>query len=383
MTRRTNCFVVLSMLFCFILLSIPSVFGQTVVVDPYAAVDWQAYAQHKANLHTHTTQSDGGGTPSQVIDEYRSRGYSILALTDHNLCTWPWTELATMERKGKALQSDNEARKNPDTPSEERKVPRVYAYENRVPEDLGMLAVSGNEYSIHHHTCSFFIQHETRSRNMEQTIKEVGELGGLMMINHPGRYWEPADDGSIPEDVVARYVTWCGDNYHVLGLEVINSGKRYPRDVELWDVVLSRLMPECTVWGFSNDDMHSMAKLGRDWDVFIVASLDEAQVRAAMEKGQFYFSTISTHPEEARDVAETPVITAITHDADAGTITIAATSGGAPLSDDHYQWISQGHVVANGSVINYRETEGIDKYLRAEIKGNGGTTYTNPWGIKR
>lgn len=39
----------------------------------------------KANLHTHSTFSDGKMTPKECKDLYKSKGYSILALTDHNI----------------------------------------------------------------------------------------------------------------------------------------------------------------------------------------------------------------------------------------------------------------------------------------------------------
>ena len=41
--------------------------------------------QYKANLHSHSTLSDGALTPRQLKDIYKARGYSILAITDHNL----------------------------------------------------------------------------------------------------------------------------------------------------------------------------------------------------------------------------------------------------------------------------------------------------------
>ncbi len=39
---------------------------------------------YKANLHTHSTCSDGVLTPEQVRDAYKEKGYSILAMTDHS-----------------------------------------------------------------------------------------------------------------------------------------------------------------------------------------------------------------------------------------------------------------------------------------------------------
>ena len=39
--------------------------------------------QYKANLHSHTMLSDGCLTPEQLKEAYKNRGYSILAITDH------------------------------------------------------------------------------------------------------------------------------------------------------------------------------------------------------------------------------------------------------------------------------------------------------------
>ncbi len=40
---------------------------------------------YKANLHCHSTVSDGRLTPEQLRDAYRAEGYSILAITDHEV----------------------------------------------------------------------------------------------------------------------------------------------------------------------------------------------------------------------------------------------------------------------------------------------------------
>lgn len=39
--------------------------------------------QYKANLHCHSTLSDGNRTPEQLKEMYKSHGYSILSITDH------------------------------------------------------------------------------------------------------------------------------------------------------------------------------------------------------------------------------------------------------------------------------------------------------------
>lgn len=40
---------------------------------------------YKANLHCHTTLSDGSQTPEDVKRDYLSKGYSVVAFTDHDL----------------------------------------------------------------------------------------------------------------------------------------------------------------------------------------------------------------------------------------------------------------------------------------------------------
>ncbi len=39
---------------------------------------------YKANLHTHTTTSDGDASVEQRLRQYREKGYQILAITDHD-----------------------------------------------------------------------------------------------------------------------------------------------------------------------------------------------------------------------------------------------------------------------------------------------------------
>lgn len=40
---------------------------------------------YRANLHCHSTISDGGKTPEQLKEDYKKNGYSILSITDHDI----------------------------------------------------------------------------------------------------------------------------------------------------------------------------------------------------------------------------------------------------------------------------------------------------------
>ena len=48
---------------------------------------------YKANLHCHSTVSDGRWSPEKIKEEYMARGYSIVAYTDHDVMV-PHSELA-------------------------------------------------------------------------------------------------------------------------------------------------------------------------------------------------------------------------------------------------------------------------------------------------
>lgn len=317
------------------------------VHDPYAAVDWDGAIQCRANLHTHTAESDGWLAPATVIDEYHQRGYRILALTDHNRNTWPWSEFG------------------------------------RDPAELGMLAVPGNELSRHQHTGALFCELETEETDQNAALAEVEAMDGLAILFHPGRYWTPAEDGTVPATVVNHYTALFNQHDCLVGMEIINYGDRYPHDRSLWDALLAEMMPERPVHGFANDDMHRIATLGRDWTVYPLAEPGEEPVREAMRTGAFYAASISTHPLADRSVNGTPIIHRISHDERAATLTIEATVDGRPLGDECYHWLAGGEVLHNGPALSYRRHKRIDNYVRAEVVGTGGTAYTNAFGFAR
>lgn len=70
---------------------------------------------YKANLHAHSTLSDGKLTPQEVKELYQSRGYSVLALTDHRryvqheeLCSGDFIALSAFEMDyNEPMESDD------------------------------------------------------------------------------------------------------------------------------------------------------------------------------------------------------------------------------------------------------------------------------------
>ncbi len=305
--------------------------------NPYEYVDWEAYGQHKANLHTHTRNSDGLYSVARVIDTYHQLDYGILAIVEHNYVTWPWQDY------------------------------------RRDPEELGMLAIQANEISDTHHIGSYFSSYNIDGKKYrpilsstfggkaseiseEEVIRHIGELGGLAVFFHPGRYQYSA----------GYYARFYEKFDHLVGMEVVNQRDRYPQDRIMWDNVLTMLMPERPVWGFSNDDMHRISHAGHCYNVFLLPELTEEAFRFAMENGLFYFCNGKGSPS----------INSIVVDQDRGTITIEASGEWEAVV-----WISDGMVIHEGDTLPFRNTANIGSYIRAEIIGEGGITYTNPFGV--
>jgi hypothetical protein len=297
--------------------------------NPYAGIQWSgesAWQRHKANFHTHTTQSDGAMAPDVVIDQYHEKGYTILAITDHNKNTWPWTNW------------------------------------DRDPAELGMLAISGNEFSSGHHRASLFNTIDGNpGSDVKSTLNQIADAGGLSMLYHPGRYSESID--------------WYVDIYKTIatciGMEVFNQNDRFPNDRATWDSVLTRLMPARPVWGYANDDMHTTSHLFRGYNIIFVEELTESNVRQALQLGRSYFS----YEPGRTGNALAPSIDSITLDTIAMTITVFAKN------HNDIQWISSGKIVGNDSVFSYAQSNQLP-YVRARIIGSNGETHTQPFGIR-
>lgn len=325
-----------------------AVAAEWVIGNPYAAVDWERDGRYKANLHTHTTVSDGQLNPHDVVDMYHRLGYRILSLTDHNAVTYPWERFESLrpsDRSRRALEEGHHGI-------------RDLTYENRDPAALGMIAIEGNELSSHHHMGSYFCDHNNTTTE-EASLEAIGRKNGLAVLFHPGRYTAP---GSAP---APRSVEWYANLYRLypwlIGMEVFNAGDRYPLDRDTWDAVLTEVLPERTIWGFSNDDMHSASRAGFNWNVFLLPELTEAAVRAAMESGAFLF----VHAPRGHPGPPAPEVRSIAVDPERGVIEIRAEG------HDRIEWISEGRVVHWGDRVELRALEGPGRYIRAMIHAPG------------
>ncbi len=245
-------------------------------------------------------------------------------------------------------------------------------WQNRDPEQLGMLSVEGSELSAGHHIGSYMSDYAGASSDEHISFGEVGDRDGLAMFFHPGRYDQDAD----------WYVNFYQTYPHVIGQEIFNQVDRYPMDREKWDQVLHQLMPDRPVWGFANDDTHGTNHFGRNRNVFLISDLTIPNVRNAMAEGHLYLYV----PVERGDRPDVQI-----HNIE--------TSGGwiregriQLTLDGEYneiQWIThdpetnESRTIHNGPEIHVAEIPLNATFVRAVILSDGGRTYTQPFGIVR
>lgn len=337
--------------------------------NPYKDIDWASVNQYKSNMHTHTTQSNDPieeFTTANVVDKYHAAGYKILALSDHDYCTYPWNLFPQ-------FMSDVPARD---------------------PEALGMLAVPSNELSkdntnswsertggqFNHHNDFFTGRQGQEFASLQESYAYTYALGGMQIINHPGQYWSIDNTYSeTQKDGPGWHATNFKTFPSLVGLEVYNQGNRRPNDRILWDQILERTMPERPVFGYSGDDTHNNEQLFRNYNMMLMESLTTEELKDAMRKGESYFC----YEPKGSGEGKAPRITDLAVDEANKTITIEANG--------MVYWIygtdktssaassTRSSVVGIGKTFCYKGYQGT--YVRAFITNAFGETCTQPFGF--
>lgn len=247
---------------------------------------------YKANLHCHSTKSDGRHTPEQLKADYKAHGYSVLAITDHEYLLdhsdmsepdflmingyEAYVKETNEHGYGRFLKTAhlNLIAKTPDVRKQVCVDPVYIKYATRdMPvEDLPRVG----------EMCARTYDPGTVNR----LIKQANENGFLVFYNHPS--WSREN----PTDVMQ----YRG----LIGMEVFNYGvnvyEGYPGDdAKVYDTLLragERL------YAFANDDNHN--KMPADdplydsyggFNMIKAQTLDYASIIGAIERGEFYCST--------------------------------------------------------------------------------------------
>jgi hypothetical protein len=196
----------------------------------------------KANLHTHTTNSDGDTAPVERVAQYADAGYDVLAVTDHRFVT-PVDELARDD-----IVLLRSAELHPSCPNG----------------------------PVHHLVClnlapEFVLDEDLAANDL---IAAVRACGGEVIAAHP---------------------YWCGHTVeHILALENIMAVEVYNATCSrigkadssvIWDYLLAagRMLPAVAV-----DDVHRGRDIFMGWTMIRAASRDPEDIMAALRGGAFY-----------------------------------------------------------------------------------------------
>lgn len=324
MTNKIRKFFLL--FFVFIILSSCApikVSKNILIVNPYKDVRWEKVKRYKANLHTHTKESDGKEIPEKVISLYKSKGYSILSITDHNKFIYP------------SMNNDIFLLKGVEFGKKQHHILGYFSF--KVPENIENL-------------------------NEDEILKLINE-DGFAVFSHPGRY----------NKSIEWYTNFFEKYPNLLGIEVLNPSVQKNKvygDTDIWDGILSKTMPERPIWGFGNDDFHNITHLSINWNEFLIDEINEKETKKAMKEGKFYICSAILG-------FDMPYIKKIVINEKKGEIKIEAENY------KKIKWISNGKIVGEGDKINYKKNPEIEKYIRIEIHNEKGFIYLNPIGIKR
>lgn len=252
---------------------------------------------YKANLHTHTTDSDGRLTPEEAVAHYKKHGYSILAITDHlymrdrsSLNTEDFVVISGYENNIIDWHPEKGA-KFTDNPLEV-KCYHLLFYAPK-PDQVGMVGVVKR-------------YHDFFNKNKTQDDKDLCPiLDGFYPEEYSKALAQQAIDAGLDEGYLVAYThpRWSNqDQDDFLGLkglfamEMVNGGsllQGYAEDNQyVYDLMLRDGQKICC---FANDDNHNLDPNNDDsfvgFNIIFCEELTYESVFQAMRYGNLYAST--------------------------------------------------------------------------------------------
>lgn len=288
---------------------------------------------YKVNLHTHSPTSDGKLTWAELGHLYSSRGYDIVAMTDHYK-----SNLIPKDDSGITWLSGMEIH-----PAGPRGL-LLHLVALNVPDNF----------------------ENPSEKPVQEAINAVRAAGGECIMAHP--YWSSLTS----EDIMAIK--------NIIGMEVYNTSTRYigkALNMQLWDELLEK---ECFLPAVAVDDTHNPRDLFHGWSMICAENKSAAAIVDAIRKGMFY----STMGPEFYRIEQTgrklsfefsPCVEAV--------ITCNGSNYAAHFGPGGDATVINGELVSSGksetTVIEAEITEHI-KYARCQIRDkNGHYAWSNPF----
>lgn len=410
------------------------------ITNPYKNINFLTVEQLKADLHSHTTFSDGHDTLPQAVERHYELGFDIYARTDHGTVS-----------NGYINQKFNDPLKfisliknggiYDDVLSESGTTSNGASYKVDIDEATGdeyysenggsgMLHVPyGNEQNPtsfnNAHVNTWFVDYGDGrlggTSEYESVIKAVDELGGLSVINHPGEYSNARDedsredaynmDDAVYEYKINKFANLLVEYDSCIGIDINSKGDSRTRfDRKLWDQLLTMVVPNGrNVYAIATTDAHNLGIVDSGYTIMLMEENTSADLKDCMANGEFFAASKYVGcPEEQNEIYAdllemgTPEALALAEEykacIDSGEKFYAGEDAAQPvinyvIVDDtadiislsvsetvYTRWISNGKVIATGNTIDLDDySDVIGNYVRAEMYGPSGVVYSQPF----
>ena len=236
---------------------------------------------YKANMHIHTTVSDGKMTVEEVKAFYKENGYSIVAFTDHEVLV-PHNDLADEEF---LPITSYEISLDDGWPGGYQYIKYYHLNLYAKDRDATVSSVFSDRSIWLEHSRKYIskecakVQYERHYsiEGMNDIIRKANEDGFLVCYNH--QVWSRQ-----------RYPDYAGLK-GLWGVEVFNSGCYGDGCVQNTQVFDDLLHENENVFPVAADDAHSVTACGYGWIQVKAEQLEYNTIMRALERGEFYAST--------------------------------------------------------------------------------------------
>ena len=254
---------------------------------------------YRANMHCHSTISDGNFTPEELKEHYKNHGYSILAVTDHEVIV---DHSDLNDRDFLMLTSSEYA-----IDQEVAPYPEVDGYPTEYWQRIKAIHLclyAKDPHNTFHAACDESRMHWIRRPyrdavkydgyhreysvdSVNETIRRLNEAGYLVQYNHPN--WSLCDRN---------------DYLHLEGiwsLEILNYATEMETGAEYCPYIYDEMLRNgMNVYCSMGDDNHNHGRtLEQSFGGSTMIAADELtyeKVIAALEKGEFYCTSGKDDP---------------------------------------------------------------------------------------
>ncbi len=421
----------LSVILAAVMLTAPLTLGASAAVkpyydikNPYASVDFSKWQPYKAQLHCHTTASDGYLTVDEVVQKHYNYDYDILAITDHGTLNRGWNVVPQTIPILRIVKSERTNNAAPVIPLTDDRYNSFLDGTAKTTDGYsrtsgnGMIDVPlGIELNAATPVCDchltgYFSEYGQGFIGVygdyETPSKGVKEAGGISMLSHIGEYVYKDKDSAdhvgqpVDEYYVNKFARLFLDNAgSSVGMGINSATDAHTRcDRILYDSILKKTIPYGVVpWAFSFSDSHNDTSINDAYTIHYMPELNNDELRRSMENGTVFAVSHYSNGYELNGMQElpgynddpdtmewdkntTPLVTNVVVDDEEDTISIEGENF------NQITWVADGEVLKREDIKDGKASIDLNDYdfdyfVRFYITGDNGICYSQPFVVNK